>query len=379
MAWLPGAYHHAQDFLDAGFAQAVRRRHKQLDLIFVDLEIEHVGDRSALDQLRSDVILPARTSGVSIWLGGISLGGLFALSYAASHPGEIDGLCLLAPYLGNRMLTTEIARIAGNCRVAAGRACGNRRRTPNMALYQVPRRRIGTLVPGFWGRRSILDGARAAGGNAAGRLCRREFRRPRVAHLGQVMGEFFGFTLRMSLAPQRWSPPPLLYASAAVHLGAAATILARPSLWPWALTALGANHLCLAGAGLWPRSQWLGPNWTRLPPRSGATARVAITIDDGPDPDVTPQVLSQLAEHRAQATFFCVGDRVARFADLAREIVDRGHAIENHSATAPAQFFRDGSAWYRVRDRARPRQHLPRDRQHPAVFSPARGAAQSLP
>lgn len=135
----------------------------------------------------------------------------------------------------------------------------------------------------------------------------------------------------MSLAPQRWSPPPLLYASAAVHLGAAATILARPSLWPWALTALGANHLCLAGAGLWPRSQWLGPNWTRLPPRSGATARVAITIDDGPDPDVTPQVLSQLAEHRAQATFFCVGDRVARFADLAREIVDRGHAIENHT------------------------------------------------
>ena len=113
MVWLPGAYHRAQDFLEAGFAQAVSRRQVALDLVFVDLEIEHVGDRSPLDQLRSDVILPARASGVSIWLGGISLGGLFALSYAASHPGEIDGLCLLAPYLGNRILTTEIARSPG--------------------------------------------------------------------------------------------------------------------------------------------------------------------------------------------------------------------------------------------------------------------------
>lgn len=109
MAWLPGAYHSAQDFIAAGFAQAVHTRQAPLDLIFVDLEIETVEDRSALERLRSDIILPARASGVSIWLGGISLGGLFALSYAASHPGEVDGLCLLAPYLGNRILTAEIA------------------------------------------------------------------------------------------------------------------------------------------------------------------------------------------------------------------------------------------------------------------------------
>ncbi len=132
-------------------------------------------------------------------------------------------------------------------------------------------------------------------------------------------------------AARRWSPPPLLYASAAVHLGAAAAALARPRLWPWALGALAANHVALAAAGLWPRSQLLGPNWVRLPARNGVATGVAITIDDGPDPDVTPQVLSQLAEHRALATFFCVGARVERFADLAREIVRRGHAIENHS------------------------------------------------
>jgi peptidoglycan/xylan/chitin deacetylase (PgdA/CDA1 family) len=136
---------------------------------------------------------------------------------------------------------------------------------------------------------------------------------------------------RQDDAARRWSPPPLLYASAAVHLGAAAAVLARPRLWPWALGALAANHVALAAAGLWPRSQLLGPNWIRLPAHNGVAAGVAITIDDGPDPAVTPQVLSQLAEHQALATFFCVGARVERYADLAREIVRRGHAIENHS------------------------------------------------
>jgi pimeloyl-ACP methyl ester carboxylesterase len=113
MVWLPGAYHGAQEFVAAGFSEAVRTRRMALDLDFVDLELAHVGDRSALQRLRSDMVLPARAAGVSIWLGGISLGGLFALDYAASYPDELDGLCLIAPYLGNRILTAEIARAPG--------------------------------------------------------------------------------------------------------------------------------------------------------------------------------------------------------------------------------------------------------------------------
>jgi enterochelin esterase-like enzyme len=113
MVWLPGAYHTAQDFLTAGFADAVARRRLALDLTFVDMELEHVGDRSLLQRLRSELILPARAAGIGIWLGGISLGGLFALDYAASHLQDLDGLCLLAPYLGNRILTGEIARAPG--------------------------------------------------------------------------------------------------------------------------------------------------------------------------------------------------------------------------------------------------------------------------
>ncbi|HEY0747939.1 MAG TPA: polysaccharide deacetylase family protein [Steroidobacteraceae bacterium] len=128
-----------------------------------------------------------------------------------------------------------------------------------------------------------------------------------------------------------WTPSPLLYATGAVHLGAAAALIARPRIWPWALSAVLANHVALAAAGLWPRSQLLGPNWTRLPTQGSGAAGVAITIDDGPEPGVTPQVLAQLDEYRASATFFCVGERVLLYPDLAQEIVRRGHTIENHS------------------------------------------------
>jgi pimeloyl-ACP methyl ester carboxylesterase len=113
MVWLPGAYHSAQDFLDAGFAEAVLKRQIPLDLRFVDLEMQHLDDREPLDRLRNEIVLPALASGASVWLAGISLGGLGALDYASSHPDEFDGLCLLAPYLGNRMLLTEIAAASG--------------------------------------------------------------------------------------------------------------------------------------------------------------------------------------------------------------------------------------------------------------------------
>ena len=58
---------------------------------------------------------------------------------------------------------------------------------------------------------------------------------------------------------------------------------------------------------------------------------MAISIDDGPDPDITPQVLRILAAHGARATFFCIGERVAKFTQLARECLAQGHAVENHS------------------------------------------------
>src|SRR5471030_807443 len=132
-------------------------------------------------------------------------------------------------------------------------------------------------------------------------------------------------------ASPRWRPAPLLKASAALHAGAAALALVRPQLWPWALGAVVVNHLQLAATGLWPRSTWLGPNWTHLPATAQRRGEVALSIDDGPEPAVTPKVLALLDEYGAKATFFCIGRQVEAHAELAREIVRRGHAVENHS------------------------------------------------
>jgi len=113
MIWLPGAYHAAQDFVNEGFARAAVQRRIPLDLRFVDLEMQHLDDRDVFQRLRSEIVLPAQDSGAAVWLAGISLGGLVALDYASAHPGELHGLCLLAPYLGNRMLINEIAAAPG--------------------------------------------------------------------------------------------------------------------------------------------------------------------------------------------------------------------------------------------------------------------------
>jgi peptidoglycan-N-acetylglucosamine deacetylase len=128
----------------------------------------------------------------------------------------------------------------------------------------------------------------------------------------------------------RLLPSPLMKVSALVHVGAVASLV-RPELWPWALATVFADHLLLTACGLWPRSSLLGPNWTRLPRAAAARGQIAVTIDDGPDPLVTPQVLGRLDEYGAKATFFCIGERVMRYPELACEIVRRGHAIENHS------------------------------------------------
>ena len=128
-----------------------------------------------------------------------------------------------------------------------------------------------------------------------------------------------------------WRPTLLIRASIALHGLALVAVIAEPAQWRWALGAVVINHLLLTAAGLWPRSNWLGPNWTRLPAAAAARNEIALTIDDGPDPLITPQVLDILDRHGAHATFFCVGEKAMRYPALCREIVRRGHAVENHS------------------------------------------------
>lgn len=127
-----------------------------------------------------------------------------------------------------------------------------------------------------------------------------------------------------------WQPTPTLKASLVLHGAAALGTLIEPTAWPWALGALAANHAVLTTAGLLPRSTLLGPNLTRLPAAAAARREIALTIDDGPDPEVTPQVLDLLDAAGVKASFFCIGWRARAYPALCREIVARGHRVENH-------------------------------------------------
>jgi len=70
--------------------------------------------------------------------------------------------------------------------------------------------------------------------------------------------------------------------------------------------------------------------------QNGAVAgRVALTFDDGPDPQNTPQILDILKREHATATFFLIGIEAQKYSGLARRIYDEGHTIGNHTFTHP--------------------------------------------
>jgi peptidoglycan-N-acetylglucosamine deacetylase len=71
--------------------------------------------------------------------------------------------------------------------------------------------------------------------------------------------------------------------------------------------------------------------WRRFPGRERLDdGRVALTFDDGPDPDATPAVLDALDQIGAKATFFMVGEQAVEHRALAREVADRGHEVALH-------------------------------------------------
>lgn len=72
---------------------------------------------------------------------------------------------------------------------------------------------------------------------------------------------------------------------------------------------------------------WRTPVW-RINPSEKV---IYLTFDDGPNPEVTPQVLDILDEFEAKATFFCVGENVMKYPEIFQEVKHRGHAVGNHT------------------------------------------------
>jgi peptidoglycan-N-acetylglucosamine deacetylase len=100
----------------------------------------------------------------------------------------------------------------------------------------------------------------------------------------------------------------------------------------------GQAAIGVAAAQYLPATVTLG-QWTSLRRLPGDFCRwrgpsraegIALTFDDGPNPESTPCVLDRLDELGLPATFFCVGELVEREPDLVRELRRRGHQVETH-------------------------------------------------
>ncbi|MFO1183591.1 MAG: polysaccharide deacetylase family protein [Bauldia sp.] len=80
-----------------------------------------------------------------------------------------------------------------------------------------------------------------------------------------------------------------------------------------------------------------GPEPVRpsVPPTLGGLACVALTFDDGPDPNLTPRLLAVLAAEGVKATFFVLGSKTATWPNVVRAAADAGNEIGNHSWDHP--------------------------------------------
>jgi peptidoglycan-N-acetylglucosamine deacetylase len=95
-----------------------------------------------------------------------------------------------------------------------------------------------------------------------------------------------------------------------------------------AVLPLGVFVLCCLAAPFFPQSVFFLPVISRG--RTDVKA-VALTFDDGPDPDVIFLLLNLLGRYGVSATFFVIGKKAEENPALVREILLRGHAIGNHS------------------------------------------------
>jgi pimeloyl-ACP methyl ester carboxylesterase len=114
LALLPGAYSEPEDLVREGFPAEVRSRGIDAEIVMAQMSASWFADGSVVERMREAVVGPARARGHErVWLAGISLGALAALSYAARHEGDIAGIVLISPYPATRDVLREIDAAGG--------------------------------------------------------------------------------------------------------------------------------------------------------------------------------------------------------------------------------------------------------------------------
>jgi pimeloyl-ACP methyl ester carboxylesterase len=111
---LPGFGEDAQDMRDHGLAEVIRESWPEADVLLTSATFAYYRDGKLVARLHDEIVGPSLRGGYSrVWLAGASLGGMGALLYEREHPGELTGLALFAPFLGNRDLLDEIRAAGG--------------------------------------------------------------------------------------------------------------------------------------------------------------------------------------------------------------------------------------------------------------------------
>lgn len=123
---LPGAKNTPRQLVENGFIRALRERGSPVDVLALDTHVDLYLDRADIEKLLHHTLDQVRAHGYRrIWLLGISLGGSGAMICATQRTAEIEGIFLLAPFLGTRGLIAEVAAAGGLLHWQAGEI-GNR-------------------------------------------------------------------------------------------------------------------------------------------------------------------------------------------------------------------------------------------------------------
>ena len=107
-----GGNHHS--FEKEGLVSDVCDRMPAYDMVAPNAHYGYFADRSLMRRMKEDIIDPAHARGYKeIWLIGFSMGGLGALLYTIDHPEDIQGIYLVAPFLGYHAILNEIEAAGG--------------------------------------------------------------------------------------------------------------------------------------------------------------------------------------------------------------------------------------------------------------------------
>lgn len=113
VALLPGLGDAPERFAAEGIVAALQSRDPHLEVVACDAHAGYYRGPTVVERLHDDVLGPTAARYARHWLVGVSLGGIGALSYAREHPGQLDGLILLAPFLGPDELLADIHAAGG--------------------------------------------------------------------------------------------------------------------------------------------------------------------------------------------------------------------------------------------------------------------------